>query len=111
MRELIEIEKKSEAFKLTDEVILHWGKILNIEKMLHIETVYFTENGSGHFVCHKIGDKKYTMLSVKKEPYERKDGSKATRLTKYGEPKNEIIFEISAKDLINKYIKLLKNKK
>lgn len=118
MREIRNKERVIEykEFILRDEMINQVGELLDSEEGLHIEEVYFTIDGSYYFrKTDWKGDdgkqKSYAYLQLENKQFFNANGQAFWKLTRIGKPKLEIVRTYSADELVEKYLKLLKNKK
>ncbi len=105
MRQQREQSKIQEKFKITDNVIMQLGEILDSPKGLHIEEVYFTSKG-WYFNCTEFKKEKYAYLNF--EPIYN-DVLKGYKLTKIGAEENRVITTLDAAKIVDDYLKLKKN--
>lgn len=108
---IVNVEKLSQAF------INELGAKLNTPQLIHIESVYFTANGSYYFIAHEYrgNDKQYKGKKYARFQYTNlkvTDATGVSRWIRQSIPMDEflIVKEYEAEYFVNEYIKSIKNK-
>lgn len=115
MRSVIDIGTKQvvNVDNLSNEFKMSVGEMLNSPGYLHVETLYFTANGSFYYVAHEYKgvEKQYKNKKYARFRYENidvKDNNNNIKRTRKSVPmpEFEIVDEIEAQFFIDEYIRL-----
>jgi hypothetical protein len=101
MRQQKEIaQRKKVKFQITDDLMITLGKFLDSKDGLHVNKVYFTQEGEYFYNIHIHNGEKYAKIAVEPTWSETK---KAYKLSKVPKEEDKIIYEMDSDKIVDKF--------